>query len=48
MVYICTGPNAKVFHRYKDCKGLDRCSGDIISISLDEIIDYRRPCKICY
>lgn len=23
IVYICTGPKAKVYHKYKDCRGLD-------------------------
>lgn len=47
-VYICTGPKAKVYHKYKDCRGLDRCSGDIKEISLEKAKKIRRPCKICY
>lgn len=47
-VYICTGPKAKVYHKYKDCRGLDRCSGDIKEISLEKAKKMRRPCKICY
>lgn len=47
-VYICTGPNSEVFHKYSDCKGLSRCSGDVIQVPLDDVIRYRRPCKICY
>lgn len=47
-VYICTGPNSEVFHKYSDCKGLSRCSGDVIPVSLADVIKYRRPCKICY
>lgn len=48
IVYICTGSKAKVYHKYKDCRGLDRCSGSIKEISLDEAKKIRRPCKICY
>lgn len=48
IVYICTGPKAKVYHKYKDCRGLDKCSGSIKEISLDEAKKIRRPCKICY
>ena len=47
-VYICTGPKAKVYHKYKDCKGLNRCSGDIVAISLEKAKKTRRACKICY
>ncbi|KAA6351488.1 hypothetical protein EZS27_000567 [termite gut metagenome] len=47
-VYICTGPKAKVYHATPKCKGLYRCSKEVIAISLDEINKTRRPCKICY
>lgn len=47
-VYICTGPKAKVYHKYKDCKGLRNCSGDVKEISLEKAKRSRRPCKICY
>ena len=48
IVYICTGPKAKVYHKYKDCKGLNRCSGDVISVTLEKAKKTRRACKICY
>lgn len=47
-VYICTGPKAKVYHQYKNCKGLRRCSGDIKAVSLDQAKKSRRACRICY
>lgn len=47
-VYICTGPKAKVYHSTSKCRGLNRCSGDIKSISLKEAKKSRRACKICY
>lgn len=47
-VYICTGPKAKVYHKYKDCKGLRNCSGDIKAVSLEQAKKSRRACRICY
>jgi len=49
-VYICNSPTAKVYHKYKDCKGLRNCKHDIIEVSLDDAknIYNRRACKICY
>lgn len=49
VVYICTGPKAAVYHRTKHCSGLNRCSGDIVSVSLSKAKGMgRRPCKKCY
>lgn len=47
-VYICTGPKAKVYHKYNDCRGLERCSGEVKEISLEKAKKIRRPCRICY
>ena len=47
-VYICTGPKAVVYHKTKDCRGLSKCSDDVVSVSLEKISKTRRPCKICY
>lgn len=47
MVYICTGPNAKVYHRTPNCKGLNKCSGSIKKVSVSDVSRSRRPCKIC-
>lgn len=47
-VYICTSPKAKVYHKYKNCKGLMRCSGDIKAVSLELAKKSRRACRICY
>ena len=49
IVYICTGPKAETYHKSKDCRGLNRCSGSIRAISLDKAKEMRRrACKICY
>mgnify|MGYP003522114312 CR=1 FL=1 len=48
-VYICTGPKARVYHKTDECRGLDRCSGDVESVSLEQAKGMgRRECRICY
>lgn len=48
-VYICTGPKATVYHASKECRGLNRCSGEVKEISLADAKEMkRRACKICY
>lgn len=48
-VYICTGPMARVYHSDMDCPGLQRCSAEIIEVSVEEAREEdRRPCRICY
>ena len=48
-VYICTGPQSKKYHATKDCRGLNKCSEDIISVSLEKAKSMGRgPCGICY
>lgn len=47
-VYICTGPQSHAYHTDRHCKGLDRCSGDIETVSVDEAEDMgRHPCGFC-
>lgn len=48
-VYICTGPKAEVYHSRTNCRGLNRCSGDVKKVTLSKAIEMgRRACKICY
>jgi hypothetical protein len=48
-VYICNGPKSEVYHKFNDCKGLNRCSTNITSISEQQAIQMgRRQCKIEY
>ena len=47
-VYICTGPKARVYHKYSDCYGLSKCSGSIEKISETKAKKSRRRCRICY
>ncbi|MDY5632498.1 MAG: hypothetical protein SPF56_08435 [Bacteroidaceae bacterium] len=48
-VYICTGPKAAVYHKTMRCSGLNRCSGDVVPLSLSKAKEMgRRACKKCY
>lgn len=48
-VYICTGKSAYSYHNNRNCRGLNRCSAEIKSVSLDYAKSIGRlPCKICY
>ena len=48
-VYICTGYKSRRYHKKETCKGLDRCSGEILKISVEEARSYgRTPCRFCY
>ena len=46
-VYICNGPNSKVYHRSSTCKGLNRCSTQVSKVSISIAASKgRRACKI--
>jgi len=48
-VYICTGPKSETYHKTIECKGLRRCSKEIIEITVGKAKKMgRRPCKMCY
>ena len=48
-VYICTGPKSECYHKTKTCRGLNRCSGQVKQVSLQEAEKMgRRKCKVCY
>lgn len=48
-VYICTGKSAYSYHKNKNCRGLNRCSAEIKSVSLEYAKSIgRSPCRICY
>jgi hypothetical protein len=46
-VYICSGYSATKYHAYSNCRGLNRCKGEIYKKSIKEANGYS-PCKICY
>lgn len=48
-VYICTGPKAYSYHCKKNCQGLNRCSKEIKTVTLEYAKSIKRtPCGICY
>ncbi len=49
MVYICTGPMSKRYHKTSSCRGLKSCSDEIEKVSVDHAKKMgRTPCKWCY
>lgn len=47
--YICTGSYSEVYHRTSNCRGLNNCGREVISVSGDDYrVKNRRPCRICY
>lgn len=47
-VYVCTGGSSKRFHIDEDCKGLMRCSGNVVVMDEDEArMAGRTPCRLC-
>ena len=48
-VYICTGPKARKYHSSPNCRGLNRCSGSIKSLSVSAAKSKGfTPCRICF
>lgn len=48
-VYICTGSSSKCYHKTDKCKGISRCSKEILEVkkSYADSIG-RKACKMCY
>lgn len=48
-LYICNGPNSKVYHKTKHCKGLKNCTTDIEAVDITTAkARHRRECRYCY
>lgn len=48
-VYICDNPSAVAYHKSEYCRGLQKCTHEILKVSLTEAAARKlRPCKICY
>ena len=48
-VYICTGPKSKKYHSTRKCKGLNKCTKDIVEVTKSYAVEIgRTACKICY
>lgn len=46
-VYICNGPKSTVYHNSSNCRGLNKCSTEVTSLSEQKAIQMgRRKCKI--
>ena len=49
VVYVCTGPSAKKYHRIRTCRWLDNCSGEIEELTIERAeARGKHPCKGCY
>lgn len=47
-VYVCSGPKARRYHLDSDCKGLSKCSGRILEMTVEEAQDKgETPCRLC-
>ena len=48
-VYICNSSTAYVYHSSESCRGLRRCTHEVVRISLADAVNKykRRACKIC-
>jgi hypothetical protein len=48
-VYICQGSKSACYHKTPNCRGLSRCSSDVVSTTKEKAEKAgRRPCKICW
>lgn len=41
-VYVCMGPSSKKYHYTKSCRGLSRCSKDIVKVTLSKAKEMKR------
>jgi hypothetical protein len=48
-VYICNSSTAYAYHSTDHCRGLNKCSHEVLKISLSDAIKkyHRQACKIC-
>ena len=44
-VYVCNGPSSKAYHYSPNCKGLQKCSKQVIKVTLEEAKEKGR--KLC-
>ena len=48
-VFVCDSNTSVAYHASDSCKGLNKCSHKIISVTLSEATNKgKRACKICY
>lgn len=47
-VYLCMGPGSECFHTTSTCRGLNRCSTQVVPVSRTKAGQmHRRPCGWC-
>ncbi len=49
-VYICNSKESVAYHNNKSCKGLQKCTHEVLSATQQQAEETynRRPCKMCY
>ena len=48
-VYFCDSSTSVAYHASENCKGLNKCTHNIIRITVNDAIGRgKRACKICY
>lgn len=48
-VFICDSPTAVAYHKFLNCRGLQRCKHTILEVTLKNAEGRRlRECQICY
>jgi len=49
-VYVCDSKTSYAYHSPKDCRGLSRCTHEIIKVTESEAKNtyYKRACKLCW
>lgn len=48
-VYVCKSKTSVAYHASQTCRGLNRCTHEIVTVSVKEAQDMgKRACKICY
>ena len=48
-VYVCNSSGAYAYHSSKTCRGLNRCTHEILKVTLEDAVKIykKKPCKIC-
>lgn len=49
-VYVCDSKTSVAYHEYKDCRGLQKCTHEIVYVTKKDAVNKygKRACKICY
>ena len=48
-VFICNSATAYAYHSYESCRGLNRCTHEIVRVSEERAQELgRRPCQVCW